>query len=70
MEIIKRSVIEERETNNDKEGREQIDNENFVDVDAEENLVYGVYVEENDQQNGGFVVEDDVLEQCFSTFLI
>ena len=69
LEMIKRSIIEkeEREANNDKEdGREQIDNENFADVDVEENLVTGVNVEENDQQNGGFVVEDDVLENILS----
>ena len=36
------------------DGREQVDNENFVNVD----VVNDVNVEENDQQNGGFVVED------------
>eukprot|EP00795_Rhopilema_esculentum_P016866 gene16866-8341_t len=46
------------------DGREQIENENFVDVDVEENLVSDV--EENDQQNGGFVVEDDVLGNILS----
>ena len=69
LEMIKRSVIEEeeREANNDEEdGREQIENENFVDVDVEENLVNDVNVEENDQQNGGFTVEDDVLENILS----
>ena len=69
LEMIKRSVIEEeeREANNDMEdGREQIDNENFVDVDVEENLVTGINVEENDRQNGCFVVEDDVLENILS----
>ena len=37
-----------------------------MDVDVEENLVNDVNVEENDQQNGGFVVEDDVLENILS----
>ena len=54
--MIKRSVIEEeeREANNDVEdGREQVDNENFVNVDVNsENVVNDVNVEENDQQNG------------------
>ena len=68
--MIKRSVIEkeEREANNDVEdGREQVDNENFVNVDVNsENVVNDVNVEENDQQNGCFVVEDNVLENILS----
>ena len=70
LEMIKRSVIEEeeRDANNDVEdGREQIDNENLVDVDVEENVVNDVNMEENEQQNGGFpVVEDNVLENILS----
>ena len=68
--MIKRSVIEEeeREANNDVEdGREQVDNENCVNVVVNnENVVNDVNVEENDQQNGGFVVEDNVLENILS----
>ena len=70
LEMIKRSVIEEeeREANNDvKDGREQVDNENCVNVDVNNgNVVNDVNVEENDQQNGGFVVEDNVLENILS----
>ena len=70
LEMIKRSVIEEeeREANNDVEdGREQVDNDNFVNVDVNsENVVNDVNVEENDQQNGCFVVEDNVLENILS----
>ena len=70
LEMIKGSVIEEeeREANNDVEdGREQVDNENFVNVDVNsENVVNDVNVEENDQQNGCFVVEDNVLENILS----
>ena len=68
--MIKRNVIEEeeREANNDvKDGREQVDNENCVNVDVNnENVVNDINVEENDQQNGGFVVEDNVLENILS----
>ena len=56
--MIKRRAIEEeeREANNDMEdGREQIENENFVDVDVEKNLPNDVNVGENDQQNGGLL---------------
>ena len=70
LEMIKRSVIEEeeREANNVVEdGREQVDNEKCVNVDLNnENVVNDVNVEENDQQNGGFVVEDNVLENILS----
>ncbi|XP_063591307.1 uncharacterized protein LOC134768408 [Penaeus indicus] len=69
FEVIKRSVIEEeeREANNDVEdGREQVDNENLMDVDVEENMVNDVNVEENDHQNGGFVTKDRMLENILS----
>ncbi|XP_063587852.1 uncharacterized protein LOC134765239 [Penaeus indicus] len=69
LEMIKRSAIEEeeREANNDVEDdREQVDNENLMDVDDEENVVNDVNVEENDQQNGGFVTKDNMLENILS----